>query len=196
MGASGWRACCPGGGGAGWTASFGTCAESVAIDNEPRLFTQSSDDTDVGGAVLNAAGDRIVYRSDSDPLGTNPGYQQIFVCDDIADSLAQLTEDPAVFPISKFGDFDIDASGNLGAAVFFVAVLWTVVRSKEYSPEEMAAFEENQEREEFAGAARSEPEFRDNGARQMRLGAGLFILTPIVLVLVWLMVQRVRRHIN
>jgi maltose/moltooligosaccharide transporter len=35
----------------------------------------------------------------------------------------------------------------LGAAVFFVAVLWTVRRSKEYSPEEMASFEENQERE-------------------------------------------------
>ncbi len=64
----------------------------------------------------------------------------------------------------------------LGAAVFFLAVLWTVLRSHEYSPEEMAAFEENQEREEFAGAARSEPEFRANGARQMRLGAGLFIL--------------------
>ncbi|WP_242083347.1 MFS transporter [Aestuariivivens sediminis] len=29
----------------------------------------------------------------------------------------------------------------LGAFVFFVAVLWTVIRSKEYSPEEMEAFE-------------------------------------------------------
>jgi maltose/moltooligosaccharide transporter len=35
----------------------------------------------------------------------------------------------------------------LGAAVFLVAVLWTVLKSKEYSPEEMAAFEENQARE-------------------------------------------------
>ena len=35
----------------------------------------------------------------------------------------------------------------LGAAVFFVAVLWTVLKSKEYSPEEMASFEENQARE-------------------------------------------------
>jgi maltose/moltooligosaccharide transporter len=35
----------------------------------------------------------------------------------------------------------------LGAIVFFVAVLWTVFRSKEYSPEEMASFEENRIRE-------------------------------------------------
>ncbi|HEV8123841.1 MAG TPA: MFS transporter, partial [Gemmatimonadales bacterium] len=35
----------------------------------------------------------------------------------------------------------------IGAAVFLVAVLWTVFKSKEYSPEEMASFEENQARE-------------------------------------------------
>jgi len=32
-----------------------------------------------------------------------------------------------------------------GAAVFFLAVLWTVLKSKEYSPAEMASFIENQE---------------------------------------------------
>jgi maltose/moltooligosaccharide transporter len=35
----------------------------------------------------------------------------------------------------------------LGAAVFFLAVLWTVFRSSEYSPAEMASFDENQARE-------------------------------------------------
>jgi maltose/moltooligosaccharide transporter len=35
----------------------------------------------------------------------------------------------------------------IGAAVFLVAVLWTVLTSKEYSPEEMASFSENQSRE-------------------------------------------------
>ena len=35
----------------------------------------------------------------------------------------------------------------LGAAVFFVAVLWTVLKSREYSPAEMASFDENQARE-------------------------------------------------
>ena len=64
----------------------------------------------------------------------------------------------------------------LGAAVFFVAVLWTVIRSKEYSPEEMAAFEENQEREGFGKAERTVEEYAANGVRQMRVGSGLFIV--------------------
>jgi maltose/moltooligosaccharide transporter len=34
-----------------------------------------------------------------------------------------------------------------GAAVFFLAVLWTVIRSKEYSPGDLASFAENQARE-------------------------------------------------
>jgi len=58
----------------------------------------------------------------------------------------------------------------LGAAVFFLAVLWTVARSREYSPEEMASFEENQERESFVAALRTPEQFAANGARQMRLG--------------------------
>ncbi len=64
----------------------------------------------------------------------------------------------------------------LGAAVFFLAVLWTVIRSKEYSPEEMASFEENQEREGFGGEARTPEAYAANGARQMQVGVGLFIL--------------------
>ncbi|WP_445381837.1 MFS transporter [Robiginitalea sp. IMCC43444] len=35
----------------------------------------------------------------------------------------------------------------VGAIVFFSAVLWTVIRSKEYSPEELEAFEENKSHE-------------------------------------------------
>ena len=58
----------------------------------------------------------------------------------------------------------------LGAAVFFVAVLWTVIRSKEYSPEEMALFEDNQEREGQAKDLRTAEEYAQNGARQLRLG--------------------------
>jgi len=33
----------------------------------------------------------------------------------------------------------------IGAVVFFLSVLWTVIRSKEYSPEELAAYSESQE---------------------------------------------------
>jgi maltose/moltooligosaccharide transporter len=64
----------------------------------------------------------------------------------------------------------------LGAAVFFAAVLWTVIKSKEYSPEEMASFEENQERESFAKARRTPEEYALNGRRQMRLGWVLLVV--------------------
>ncbi len=61
-----------------------------------------------------------------------------------------------------------------GAAVFFVAVLWTVVRSKEYSPEEMASFEENQTRESTVREKRTAEQYAHNGGRQIRLG-GVFV---------------------
>jgi maltose/moltooligosaccharide transporter len=58
----------------------------------------------------------------------------------------------------------------IGAVAFFVAVLWTVVRSKEYSPEEMASFVENQAREGLARERRTAEEYARNGGQQMRLG--------------------------
>jgi len=61
----------------------------------------------------------------------------------------------------------------LGAVVFFAAVLWTVVRSREYSPEEMASFEENQARESAVRGPRTEEEYADHARRQIRLGAML-----------------------
>jgi maltose/moltooligosaccharide transporter len=60
----------------------------------------------------------------------------------------------------------------LGAAVFFLAVLWTVLRSKEYSPEEMAAFEENQARES-AVRVRTPEQYAVTGGRQAVVGAVL-----------------------
>jgi maltose/moltooligosaccharide transporter len=64
----------------------------------------------------------------------------------------------------------------LGAGVFFLAVLWTVVRSREYSPEQMASFRENQAREEYARAERTAEEYAANGGRQIRLGVILLAL--------------------
>jgi len=43
----------------------------------------------------------------------------------------------------------------LGAAVFFAAVLWTVIRSTEYSPAEMASFTENPAREATGAQTKS-----------------------------------------
>ena len=77
----------------------------------------------------------------------------------------------------------------IGAAVFFLAVLWTVVRSKEYSPEEMASFEENQAREGFARAKRTADEYAANGGRQIRLG-GILLAAGAALSL-WLASQAI-----
>jgi maltose/moltooligosaccharide transporter len=63
-----------------------------------------------------------------------------------------------------------------GAAVFFLAVLWTVLRSKEYAPEEMATFTENQAREGATVEQRTAREFSVNGRRQIRLGTVLFVV--------------------
>jgi len=63
----------------------------------------------------------------------------------------------------------------LGAVVFFLAVLWTVLRSREYAPEEMAAFEENQARESAVRQPRTAAEFAEHGARQILLGLVLLL---------------------
>jgi maltose/moltooligosaccharide transporter len=58
----------------------------------------------------------------------------------------------------------------LGAAVFLLAVLWTVLRSREYPPEELARFESAREREERARSPRTREAYAAHGARQSRLG--------------------------
>src|SRR4030043_209475 len=46
----------------------------------------------------------------------------------------------------KMIPLNVKLSFYIGAFVFFTAVLWTVLRTKEYSPEEFAEFEESSER--------------------------------------------------
>ena len=72
----------------------------------------------------------------------------------------------------------------LGAAVFFAAVLWTVMRSREYSPGEMAAFEENQARESSVRVRRTAEEYAANGGRQIAIGLVLIVVG--VLLSLWL----------
>jgi maltose/moltooligosaccharide transporter len=68
--------------------------------------------------------------------------------------------------------------------VFFLAVLWTVLRSKEYAPEEMAGFAENQVRERAAVEHRTAEEFSANGRRQVR--RGLILLAVGGVLSAWL----------
>lgn len=77
----------------------------------------------------------------------------------------------------------------MGAAAFFFAILWTVLRSREYSPAEMASFEENQAREGFAAPRRTPAEFADRGRRHLRLGA--ILLVAGIAFTLWLGVEAV-----
>jgi maltose/moltooligosaccharide transporter len=74
-----------------------------------------------------------------------------------------------------------------GAAVFLLAVVWTVVRSREYPPDDLAAFSENRTRESLVRERRTAEEFAINGSRQVRLG---WILVAVGVVLsAWLASQ-------
>lgn len=66
----------------------------------------------------------------------------------------------------------------IGGAAFFIAVLWTVIRSKEYSPEEVKVFEEAEE-SQFFKKERSENWFVKNGKSHVVKG---FIVTLIGLL--------------
>ena len=58
----------------------------------------------------------------------------------------------------------------IGAVVFFFAVLWTVFRSKEYSPEELKAYEAAENKEEEYKRDLSNEEYKTLGQKQFRNG--------------------------
>ena len=57
-----------------------------------------------------------------------------------------------------------------GGGVFLVAVLWTVFRSKEYTPEQLDAFEAAEGKTEYQREARDGKYYYGNGGRQIGLG--------------------------
>lgn len=62
----------------------------------------------------------------------------------------------------------------IGGVAFLITVLWTVFTSKEYSPEEMEAFEKNQEA--FKKEAKSSEWFQKNGQSHLTKGLLFFII--------------------
>jgi len=67
-----------------------------------------------------------------------------------------------------------------GAIVFFAAVLWTVIRSREYSPDELASFEQSELKKPVLPDRRSAEAFAANGAKQGRLGLGVFTVGALL----------------
>lgn len=62
----------------------------------------------------------------------------------------------------------------IGGAVFFLAVLWTVIRSREYSPEQLEAFEAAAGKDEYV-KARNADYFRLKKREQRLVGTGLLL---------------------
>ncbi|WP_046757849.1 MFS transporter [Kordia jejudonensis] len=74
----------------------------------------------------------------------------------------------------------------IGGAAFLFAVLWTIVFSKEYTPEEMEAFEAADEKNNnFAKEARSESWFAANGKSHLTKGCIAVIIGLITTYLIY-----------
>jgi maltose/moltooligosaccharide transporter len=66
----------------------------------------------------------------------------------------------------------------IGGAAFIIAVLWTVIKSKEYSPEELKAFEENDNKKdrEFNEPDKDHKWYINNGKKHLKLGSIVLII--------------------
>lgn len=79
----------------------------------------------------------------------------------------------------------------IGGIIFFLAVLWTVLRSKEYSPEELESFNENEEEEYHHSLGAKE--HRSIGKKQMR--RGLVIAAIGFALSLWLLSQNLQKEL-
>jgi maltose/moltooligosaccharide transporter len=75
--------------------------------------------------------------------------------------------------------------------VFFLAVLWTVIKSREYSPEETASFAENQAREGMVRERRTAAEFVAESGRLIRVGWVLLLVGALLSV--WLAREQIHQ---
>jgi len=67
----------------------------------------------------------------------------------------------------------------IGGAAFIISVLWTIFTTKEYSPEEIAAFEKH-EKEHYSEEDKPDSWFRSNGSRHLLIGSIALLLGLIV----------------
>ncbi len=67
----------------------------------------------------------------------------------------------------------------IGGVGFLIAVLYTVFTSKEYSPEEMASFADNSEKEAIEDPLISDQDYISNGTKHKTVGAILLLLGAV-----------------
>lgn len=63
-----------------------------------------------------------------------------------------------------------------GAFVFMSSILWTVFKSTEYSPEELAAFQKQEENTEAFTALTSKEDYIGHAKKQAKIGGFLFVI--------------------
>ncbi|MEZ4792535.1 MAG: MFS transporter [Gelidibacter sp.] len=73
----------------------------------------------------------------------------------------------------------------IGGAAFFIAVLWTVIKSKEYSPEEMKVFEDVENESKPVKEARSDDWYHNNGKSHLTKGIIALIIGLLATYLVY-----------
>lgn len=74
-------------------------------------------------------------------------------------------------------------SFHVGGVIFFLAVMWTVLFSKEYSPEELEAFEENRDTQKVK--PKSKKEINQNISTQKKSGWIMILIGTLVSYLIY-----------
>ncbi|HNU58473.1 MAG TPA: MFS transporter [Aquaticitalea sp.] len=73
----------------------------------------------------------------------------------------------------------------IGGVAFFIAVLWTVIKSKEYSPEEMAIFEKAEKEDKQSRPKPPDEWYRNNGKSHLSTGAITLVVGLITTYIVY-----------
>ena len=72
----------------------------------------------------------------------------------------------------KLIPLNVKLSFYIGGCVFFLAVLWTVIRTREYPPEELAEYEEEKTEAQGSGLRAQGSELMDNGMQHITVREG------------------------
>jgi len=82
----------------------------------------------------------------------------------------------------------------IGAVALLLSVLWTVFKSKEYAPDELASFDENEDTDEFNPENWSDDMFGENGSKHIK--TGLIALSIGAALAIWFFSQDLKKELH
>ena len=80
-----------------------------------------------------------------------------------------------------------------GAIIFFLAVLWTVIKSKEYSPEELRSFSDDEHA--FKPEELTAEEYTTDGQRQIRVGGIVILISTILTAVIFIYRESLQKEL-